>query len=135
MAKTKKTTTEINLKDPQYYFNRELSWLEFNYRVLHEGLDERTPLIERLKFLAIFSSNLDEFFMVRIAALREQLEAKVTRLSPDGRTTQEQLTAISQRLRPLVELQHHHFEQELRPLLTKYGIHILDYVEEQNQEA
>jgi len=133
MAKTKKTTTEINLKDPQYYFNRELSWLEFNYRVLHEGLDERTPLIERLKFLAIFSSNLDEFFMVRIAALREQLEAKVTRLSPDGRTTQEQLTAISQRLRPLVELQHHHFEQELRPLLTKYGIHILDYVD-LNQE-
>ena len=133
MAKTKKTTTEINLKDPQYYLNRELSWLEFNYRVLHEGLDERTPLIERLKFLAIFSSNLDEFFMVRIAALREQLEAKVTRLSPDGRTTQEQLTAISQRLRPLVELQHHHFEQELRPLLAKHGIHILDYVD-LNQE-
>ncbi|OKH41021.1 RNA degradosome polyphosphate kinase [[Phormidium ambiguum] IAM M-71] len=133
MAKTKKTTTEINLTDPQYYLNRELSWLEFNYRVLYEGLDERTPLIERLKFLAIFSSNLDEFFMVRIAALREQLEAKVTRLSPDGRTTQEQLTAISQRLRPLVELQHHHFEQELRPLLAKHGIHILDYVD-LNQE-
>lgn len=133
MTKTKKTTTEINLKDPQYYFNRELSWLEFNYRVLNEGLDERTPLIERLKFLAIFSSNLDEFFMVRIAALREQLEAQVTKLSPDGMSTREQLTAISQRLRPLVELQHQHFEQELRPLLAKHGVHILDYVD-LNQE-
>ncbi|MFB2894012.1 polyphosphate kinase 1 [Aerosakkonemataceae cyanobacterium BLCC-F50] len=133
MTKTKDTTTEINLKDPQYYFNRELSWLEFNYRVLHEGLDERTPLLERLKFLAIFSSNLDEFFMVRIAALREQLEAQVTKLSPDGMSTQEQLTAISQRLRPLVELQHKHFEQELRPSLAKHGVHILDYVD-LNQE-
>jgi len=133
MTKTKDTTTEINLKDPEYYFNRELSWLEFNYRVLHEGLDERTPLIERLKFLAIFSSNLDEFFMVRIAALREQLEAQVTKLSPDGMSTAEQLTAISQRLRPLVELLHKHFEQELRPLLTKHGVHILGYVD-LNQE-
>jgi polyphosphate kinase len=133
MTKTKNTATEINLKDPQYYFNRELSWLEFNYRVLHEGMDERTPLIERLKFLAIFSSNLDEFFMVRIAALREQLEAQVTRLSPDGMSPREQLTAISQRLLPLVELQHHHFEQELRPLLAKNGIHILDYLD-LNQE-
>lgn len=133
MTKTKNTTTEINLKDPQYYFNRELSWLEFNYRVLHEGLDERTPLIERLKFLAIFSSNLDEFFMVRIAALREQLEAQVTKLSPDGMSTREQLTAICQRLRPLVELQHQHFEQELRPLLAKHGVQILDYVD-LNQE-
>ncbi|MFB2936748.1 polyphosphate kinase 1 [Aerosakkonemataceae cyanobacterium BLCC-F154] len=133
MTKTKSTTTEINLKDPQYYFNRELSWLEFNYRVLHEGLDERTPLIERLKFLAIFSSNLDEFFMVRVAALREQLEAHVTKLSPDGMSPKEQLTAISQRLRPLVELQHQHFEQELRPLLAKHGVHILDYVD-LNQE-
>ncbi|MBE9228982.1 polyphosphate kinase 1 [Phormidium sp. LEGE 05292] len=133
MTKTKNTTTEINLKDPQYYFNRELSWLEFNYRVLHEGLDERTPLIERLKFLAIFSSNLDEFFMVRIAALREQLEAQVTKLSPDGMSTTEQLTAICQRLRPLVELQHQHFEHELRPLLAKHGVQILDYVD-LNQE-
>lgn len=133
MTKTKKTTTEINLNEPQYYFNRELSWLEFNYRVLHEGLDERTPLIERLKFLAIFSSNLDEFFMVRVAALREQIEAKVTRLSPDGMSATEQLAAISQRLRPLVELLHHHFEQELRPLLAKYGVHILDYLD-LNQE-
>ncbi|MFB2837268.1 polyphosphate kinase 1 [Floridanema evergladense] len=133
MTKTKNTTTEINLKEPEYYFNRELSWLEFNYRVLHEGIDERTPLIERLKFLAIFSSNLDEFFMVRVATLREQLEAQVTRLSPDGMSTKDQLIAISQKLRPLVELLHQHFEQVLRPLLAKHGVIILDYVD-LNQE-
>ncbi|MES1021961.1 polyphosphate kinase 1 [Gloeocapsa sp. BRSZ] len=133
MPRTKKTATEINLKDPQYYFNRELSWLEFNHRVLHEACDPRTPLLERLKFLAIFSSNLDEFFMVRIAALKEQVAAKVTQLTPDGRTPQEQLDAISQRLRPLVTQQHQHFEQVIRPALAQAGIHILDYID-LNQE-
>lgn len=136
MAKTKKTqgkTTEINLKDPQYYFNRELSWVEFNYRVLYEALDERTPLLERLKFLAIFSSNLDEFFMVRVAGLKQQVEAQVSSLTPDGRTPQEQLDAISDRLHPIVAQQHHHFHTQLRPLLVEHGIHILDYMD-LNQE-
>lgn len=128
-----KTATEINLSDPQYYFNRELSWLEFNSRVLHEACDPRTPLLERLKFLAIFSSNLDEYFMVRFAALKEQVEAKVNKLTPDGRTPQEQLEAISQRLRPIVAQQHQHFEQVLRPKLAQEGIHILDYID-LNQE-
>lgn len=130
---SKKTATEINLSDPQYYFNRELSWLEFNSRVLHEACDPRTPLLERLKFLAIFSSNLDEYFMVRVAALKEQVEAKVNKLTPDGRTPQEQLEAISQRLRPIVAQQHQHFEQVLRPKLAREGIHILDYID-LNQE-
>lgn len=133
MAKTKKTTTAVNLSDPQYYFSRELSWLEFNYRVLSEALDRRTPLLERLKFMAIFSSNLDEFFMVRIAGLKQQVAAKVRKLTPDGRTPSEQLDAIGQRLHPLVALQHQHFEEELRPLLAKEGIHILDYID-LNQE-
>ena len=133
MTKSKKTATEINLSDPQYYLNRELSWLEFNNRVLHEACDSRTPLLERLKFLAIFSSNLDEFFMVRIAALKEQLEANVSQLSPDGRTPQEQLEAISQRLRPLVTQQHQQFEQVVRPQLAQESIHILDYID-LNQE-
>ncbi len=133
MPKSKKTATEINLSDPQYYFNRELSWLEFNSRVLHEACDPRTPLLERLKFLAIFSSNLDEFFMVRIAILKERVEAKVSQPTPDGRTPQEQLEAISQQLRPMVTQQHQHFEQVLRPQLARQGIHLLDYID-LNQE-
>ncbi len=129
MPKTKKAATEINLGDPQYYFSRELSWLEFNNRVLHEACDPRSPLLERLKFLAIFSANLDEFFMVRVAALQESVAAKVSKLSPDGRTPSEQLEAISQRLRPLVAQQHRHFEQVLRPALAREGIYILDYID------
>ncbi|MBD2595362.1 polyphosphate kinase 1 [Nostoc spongiaeforme FACHB-130] len=128
MPKSKKIANPINLNDPQYYINRELSWLEFNNRVLHEAFDSRTPLLERLKFLAIFSSNLDEFFMVRIAALKQQVEAKVTQLTPDGRTPQQQLDDIRLHLSPQVVKQHQHFEEVLRPLLAEQGIHILDYI-------
>jgi polyphosphate kinase len=129
MPKSKKTTTSINLSDPQYYINRELSWLEFNSRVLHEACDSRTPLLERLKFLAIFSSNLDEFFMVRVAGLKQQVEAKVSQLSPDGRTPQQQLDDIRLKLSPQIQRQNQEFEQVLQPLLAKNGIHILDYIE------
>ncbi len=130
-AKVKKST--LNLQNPDYYFNRELSWLEFNYRVLSEALDERTPLLERLKFLAIFSANLDEFFMVRVAALKQQVEAGVTKLTPDGRTPEQQLTDISKRLHPLIKQQDHHFEYIIRPLLVEHGINIINYVD-LNQE-
>jgi polyphosphate kinase len=123
----------INLEDPKYYFNRELSWLEFNRRVLAEAIDERTPLLERLKFMAIFSSNLDEFFMVRVAALKKQVEAGVTKLSIDGRTSQQQLEAIGEMLPTIIKQQHHHFEKVLRKELTKSGVYILDYVD-LNQE-
>ena len=133
MAKSKTTIREINLNDPKYYFNRELSWLEFNNRVLHEATDPRTPLLERLKFLAIFSSNLDEFFMVRVAALKQQLEAQVHKLTPDGRTPREQLEAISAAARPMISEQHQHFEKILRPQLAREGIHLLDYMD-LNQE-
>lgn len=129
MPKKSKTTTEVSLQNPKYYFNRELSWLEFNNRVLHEALDPRTPLLERLKFMAIFSSNLDEFFMVRVAGLKQQVEAGVTSLTPDGRTPNEQLEGINQRLLPMVKEQHEHFEQILRPLLGKQGIYLLDYMD------
>ncbi|MEQ8973907.1 MAG: polyphosphate kinase 1 [Coleofasciculus sp. C1-SOL-03] len=129
MAKKSKTTTEVSLRDPKYYFNRELSWLEFNDRVLHEALDSRTPLLERLKFLAIFSSNLDEFFMVRVAGLKQQLEAGVTSLTADGRTPGDQLDGINQRLLPMVKEQHDHFEQVLRPALSQQGIYLLDYMD------
>ena len=135
MTKQKQhTESNINLSAPQYYFNRDLSWLEFNHRVLHEALDFRTPFLERLKFMAIFSSNLDEFFMVRVSTLKEKVEAQVSQLTPDGRTPQEQLDAISQSLREMVKLQHRHFEQELRPKLAEYGVGILNY-SDINQEG
>ena len=133
MAQSKKTATAINLSDSQYYFNRELSWLEFNNRVLHEATDSRTPLLERLKFMSIFSSNLDEFFMVRVAGLKRQVEEGVIKLTPDGRTPSAQLEAISQRARPMIVAQHQHFEKVLRTELTAEGIHILNYMD-LNQE-
>ncbi|MGC9505254.1 polyphosphate kinase 1 [Baaleninema sp.] len=142
MAKTKKNNSDsakktkavdIDLRDPKYYFNRELSWIEFNYRVLHEALDDRTPLLERLKFLGIFSSNLDEFFMVRVAGLKQQVDAHVTKLTPDGRTPQQQLDDISDRLHPMVAEQHRHFQEVLRPQLSEHGVYLLDYID-LNQE-
>ena len=129
MPKVKETSLKINLSDPQYYFNRELSWLEFNRRVLHEALDSRTPLLERLKFIAIFSSNLDEFFMVRVSGLQEQVEAQINELTLDGRTPQQQLDEISQCLRPMVTQQHQLFEQELKTQLAANGVHILNYTD------
>jgi polyphosphate kinase len=129
MPKPHDTATEVNLNDPQYYLNRELSWLEFNYRVLNEAIDDRTPLLERLKFMAIFSSNLDEFFMVRVAALKEQVEAEVTTLTPDGKTPSQQLEAIVDRLRPLVQLQDRYFDNKLKQILNENGIYIVNYVD------
>ncbi len=130
MKRTSKTVPIVpNLSDPQYYLNRELSWLEFNSRVLHEAIDDRTPLLERLKFLAIFSSNLDEFFMVRVAILKEKLEADVTKLSPDGKTIQEQVAIVQDGVRPLMARQHQYFEQVLRIQLAAKGIHLLDYLD------
>lgn len=137
MSKNKKNATETaiekNFRDPEYFFNREFSWLEFNRRVLSEGLDPRTPLLERLKFLGIFSSNLDEYFMVRVAILKKQIEAEVNKLTPDGLSPQEQLDGINQRLLPMVSLEHKFFDQTLRPELAKNGIYILNYID-LNQE-
>lgn len=127
MSKSKNEAPIIDLKDPEYYFNRELSWLEFNQRVLHEALDSRTPLLERLKFMAIFSSNLDEFYMVRVAGLKQQVEANVNKLTADGRDPSQQLTAISERLRPMISKQDQHFEGVLRGLLIEQGIYLLNY--------
>jgi polyphosphate kinase len=129
MPRQKKPPAQVDFRDPQYYFNRELSWLEFNNRVLHEAFDPRTPLLERLKFLAIFSANLDEYFMVRVAALKEQVAAQVSQLSDDGKTAQQQLALINQRLRPMVVRQHRHFQQALCPQLAAHGIYLLDYID------
>ncbi|MBW4661930.1 MAG: polyphosphate kinase 1 [Drouetiella hepatica Uher 2000/2452] len=129
MPKVKQNSSETHLSNPQCYISRELGWLEFNRRVLHEALDPRTPLLERLKFTAIFSSNLDEFFMVRVAVLKEQVEAEVSVTSPDGRSPQDQLEAISQVLRPMVAEQHQNFEEVLRPQLVSHGVHLVDYID------
>src|SRR5918996_274403 len=87
---------------PELYFNRELSWLDFNARVLHEAVDERNPLLERARFLSIFASNLDEFFQIRVAGLKQQLAAGRSQPLPDGMSAAETLDAIRTRLLPLV---------------------------------
>ena len=126
-AKKNDPSPAINPGDSEWYLNRELSWLEFNRRVFHEAKDERTPLLERLKFLSIFSSNLDEYFMVRVAATKQQIEAEVNKRTPDGRNPTERLKAISERLRPMFNQVHQYFEGDLRPKLTQDGIHLLNY--------
>ncbi len=112
---------------PELYINRELSWIEFNSRVLSQAFDEHTPLLEQAKFSAIFSNNLDEFFMVRVASLKSQLEAGVTTLSDDGLTPRQQLEAIHERLRPLLERQQAHYRHYLKQQLAEHGVHLLDY--------
>jgi len=129
IAPPKIAPPKIDLGSPEYYTNRELSWLEFNCRVLHEAFDSRTLLLERLKFLAIFSSNLDEFFMIRVAILKEQIAAQISKLAPDGLTPPAQLEALAERLRPMVSEQHQHFEQELRSALKTVGVYLLNYAD------
>lgn len=121
--------SRIRLSDKRWYLSRELSWLEFNRRVLHEAIDERTPLLERLKFLGIFSSNLDEYFMVRVAITKQKVELQISKRTPDGLTPTEQLRAISERLRPMFTQTHKYFQAQLRPQMRQDGIYLLDYTE------
>lgn len=116
---------EIDLSHPQYYFNRELSWLKFNERVLEEAEDPENPLLERLKFLAIFSTNLDEFMMIRYAGLKEQQAAGINRLTPDGMTPAAQLKAISEVLHPMIYRHRRVLGQVVLPALEAHGIAIL----------
>src|SRR5690348_9107824 len=92
------TNSIVDLNNPQLFINRELSWLQFNLRVLEEAEDHRHPLLERVKFLAIYATNLDEFFMIRVSGLRCQLMGVATEPPPDGMTPSEELTAIRQEL-------------------------------------
>src|SRR5512144_568762 len=109
------------------FFNRELSLLEFHARVLEEALDKRNPLLERLKFLSIFSSNLDEFFMIRVSGLKEELELEVMTLSPDGLTPKQQLEKIRSRILPLVERQSKCLMDEVLPELQSAGIELASF--------
>ena len=111
--------------DPSLFINRELSWLEFNSRVLHEAKDPRNPLLERLKFLSIFSTNLDEFYMVRVAGLRRQISANVHHVAPDGMTPSQILAAISRRVAELMDEQRHCLYDLLIPELAKHDIRLV----------
>lgn len=110
----------------QFFFNRELSLLEFHARVLEEALDERNPLLERLKFLSIFSSNLDEFFMIRVAGLKEEL-GDTTVISPDGMTPAEQLTKTRERILDLIHEQARCWREEILPQLKDAGLSVIPY--------
>src|SRR6266508_1376204 len=111
--------------DPSLFINRELSWLEFNSRVLHEAFDDRNPLLERLKFLAIFSTNLDEFYMVRVAGLRRQVAAGVQQTPPDGLTPGEQLAAIQKKVSFLLSQARRCLHDLLLPALAQHGIKLI----------
>jgi polyphosphate kinase len=114
---------------PAHFINRELSWLEFNQRVLEEALDPQNPLLERLKFFCIVSSNLDEFFEVRVAGLKQQIESDVVERTMDGLTASETLRAIVQRVRLMVQQQYACWREALTPALAASGIRILDLPE------
>ena len=126
-----KTPTPVepisNLDDPKWYLNRELSWLEFNKRVLEEAEDPSHPLLERIKFIGIFFNNLDEFFMIRISGLREQLTSGVLEASLDGTSPSEQLGKIRDVLLESFGRISRCWQEELLPNMAEAGIHILSY--------
>src|SRR5437868_1009658 len=114
-----------SVDNPAYYINRELSWLQFNQRVLEEAEDENNPPLERLKFLSISASNLDEFFEVRVAGLIQQIEDGYTEAGPDNLTLLEERDVISRDTHQLVDEQYNCWNDELRPALAEHGIRVL----------
>ena len=110
---------------PAHFLNRELSWLEFNQRVLDEALDARNPLLERLKFFCITSSNLDEFFEVRVAGLKQQIESEIVERTVDGLTATETFQAVVKRVRKMVKQQYDCWRRDLQPALSGHGLQIL----------
>jgi len=125
---------ERDLADPWLYLNREISWLQFNDRVLALAGDPETPLLERLRFLSIFATNLDEFFMVRVSGLREQVEAGVATRGSDGWTPTETLEAIGKYIGPAIEAQTRCFLEEVLPALEEAGIHLADVADLDRQD-
>ncbi len=120
------TPPPTELDRPEYFINRELSWLEFNYRVLEEAIDPTQPLLERVRFLSIVGTNLDEFFEVRIAGLKQQIESKSVYVGADHLTAAEVLAAASKRARELVAVQYRCWNDDLLPALNKENIFIHD---------
>ena len=116
------------------YFNREVNWLEFNRRVLEEAMDPSHPLLERVKFLAIFHTNLDEFFMIRVSGLQEQVESGLTAPSKDGLTARQQLAVVRERVIDLSKQAWAHYKNTIRPQLAEAGIRLLDYSDLQDEQ-
>jgi len=121
------TETVVSAQAAELFLNRELSWLEFNRRVLHQAVDDRTPLLERLRFLAIFSSNLDEFFMKRVGGLKRQVSAGVGGRGRHGMPPAQQLAMIRRIVLPLLAEQAHCFTRQLKPALAAQGIGLLGW--------
>ena len=121
---------KIDYGKSEYYYNRELSWVAFNHRILGEARDKTIPLFERLKFLSITASNLDEFFMVRVASLKDMVNAEYTKKDIAGMTPMEQLEAVNQATHELVNMQYSTYNRSLLPLLSQNGLKIVDKHEE-----
>ncbi|MBV8352031.1 MAG: RNA degradosome polyphosphate kinase, partial [Verrucomicrobia bacterium] len=119
----------VSLSDPSLYINRELSWLEFNERVLEEVADAWNPLLERVKFLCIVASNLDEFFEIRVAGLKQQHVSNLSAPEPDALTPSEQLAAISVRVRKMVDDEYRLWNEALVPALEQNNVFFLHYEE------
>src|SRR2546425_1787236 len=117
-------TAHERFSDPKNFINRELSWLEFNRRVLEEAQDERQPLIERVKFLTIFSSNLDEFFEIRVAGIKQQIESETSDVGPDGLSPTEIFNSIRRVVSEMVATQYALWNNELLPQLAENGIRV-----------
>src|SRR5437016_13540806 len=122
-------TAHERFGDPKNFINRELSWLEFNRRVLEEAQDPKQPLIERVKFLTIVSSNLDEFFEIRVAGIKQQIKSETSDVGPDGLSPTEVFDRIQKTVRKLVAEQYALWKNELLPELAKNGIYVREMAE------
>lgn len=124
----------VNFEDTKYYTNRELSWIDFNYRILGEARDKTNKLFERLKFLSITASNLDEFYMVRVASLKDMVHAGYSKTDISGMKPEEQLKAINQKVHSFVNTQYSTYNRSLIPLLRQNGLNVIGSFEEMNKE-
>nr|MBQ8252359.1 RNA degradosome polyphosphate kinase [Lachnospiraceae bacterium] len=127
-------TEKINYRDPALYTNRELSWLQFDHRILSEARDKNIPLFERLKFLSISASNLDEFFMVRVASLKDMIHAGYTKKDIAGLSPEKQLSQVKKATHELVSLQYATYNRTLLPQLLANGMHVVTHHENLTQE-
>src|SRR5205809_2289624 len=131
----RKVPAEKRFSDPQNFINRELSWLEFTRRVLVEAQDPTQPLIERVKFLTIFISNLDEFFEIRVAGIKQQIESETSDVGPDSLSPTDTFENIQRIVRELVATQYALWNDELLPELAKNGIRILQVAQLNTKRA